>query len=234
MSNRLPSLDKIHFEKRRYEIGEILKAQQLNPTDFRWGNDSTLIHKPSETPFDFDNIRKSIIRRNVRWQVPGTENLTGEREVGDNRLNDLFNSWCQELKAYLLACQEYDRMPDLFAESSKPESAFSSLTAGTENTSSPITPEEKLLIAEHLQQLQLYILNQTELNQENSEKLVQEIGHLNDLCSMIGRKDWINNLVGVLFTLVATGLIPQDCAAELFRHTWELFQFLVLTVPALR
>jgi hypothetical protein len=105
--------------------------------------------------------------------------------------------------------------PDLCA-SFKESQALQTAATSTDIENAPFTPVELETVELKLDELKRYITEKNDLPSNQIAHLDDQISYLAEASSRLGRKDWYNTLIAVLFSIVVAGIFAPDRAQELF------------------
>ena len=124
-----------------------------------------------------------------------------ERQWVDNleSLNQVVNSWAR------LVVEDIDQ-PDLWADFQRGTSLIAEpeyFTVGNE----PFSPNEQLQISAQLREIKEYIVTTHEHTSEELSNLEARLDQVEAASRHMGRKDWLMVFLGVLFTLIASGIV---------------------------
>jgi hypothetical protein len=204
-----------------------LEAAKFDPADFEWSETqheeathrgsfsfkaSTITHRHSGYWFGFGGIYCSF--------VPG---LRMRNEV-EEHLNDWstkaasFHLWLHRLR------QEVDA-PDLWATIGQ-EKVLSTAASSANLDNRPFAAAEQTLIAAKLDEIKAYLLQGQQFAAEEAETVEQEFTYLRESSERLGKKDWLNNLLGGLVGLAIGLALDPEKARGLLRLAGALFQSL--------
>jgi hypothetical protein len=151
---------------------------------------------------------------------PGfTERVEGIDHRDDwGRRAELTSRWLEELRREVEA-------PDLWAtigqEKVLPTAA---LSARLDNR--PFAPDEQLVIDAKLDQIKAFLLNGQQFATAQAESVEQEFAYLKESSKRMGRKDWLNILLGGLFGLAVTLALDPEKARSVMRLAGTMLQIL--------
>jgi hypothetical protein len=80
--------------------------------------------------------------------------------------------------------------------------------------------DEQRLLTEKLNQLESFVKTTERLRAKQAKQLNEGITYLVDASDRLGRKDWLNTFVGVLFSFVVSGIFSPNRAQELYSSLW--------------
>lgn len=216
------------LRSQKNEIFELIKRNNLNPSDFKWDKILSkyteklevpkLIHQPSDYYYIFER------RGGFDWteNSPGINKWTESCSVlGLHR--QYVNEWLNRLKKEI--------EPDLW-ESISEENIFSEFEASS-NNDSPFTIEEQKYISTHLHKIERYLISTQNLLEEDKEFVKTRLDYLENSSKRQNRQDWKHTMIGVLFTIVVGIRMESSTANELFKLAFEYFQniFEILPLP---
>jgi hypothetical protein len=120
--------------------------------------------------------------------------------------------------------------PDLWASIGQ-EKALSTAAASRDIDNRPFTDAEQRLIAARLDEIKGYILDGQQLTADQGETVDRELAYLRESSERLGRKDWLNNLLGGLVGLaIGLALDPEKArgllglAGAVFQSLWGTAQ----------
>lgn len=151
---------------------------------------------------------------------PGPNRKTEDFRDADNWQNktDVCNEWLVRLK------KEVDA-PDLWATIGQ-EKALSTAAASADLDNRPFTAAEQSLIATKLDEITGFLLEGQEFGAEQAEAVEREFAYLKESSRRLGRKDWLNILLGGLFGLAVTLALDPEKAKGLLSLAGTVFQSL--------
>jgi hypothetical protein len=198
-----PLLQKLH----KNEIFRAIQAVGLDPKEFDLedSNDEVPIkHKWSKSYFIVSResgyyVGQSLVGDGIVWPTSPSSWQT---------LMPRVSRWLQEVK------QDLDT-PDLWAElRHDAELLGAGSNKVTENTL--FTPEEQREIAQRLNKLAKDVRQALSLSGAQMQVLDEKIDYLIEASNRLGRKDWLNNFIGVTFPFVLTAALAPEAARALF------------------
>jgi hypothetical protein len=122
--------------------------------------------------------------------------------------------------------------PDLW-DSFKESQALQTAATSTNIENAPFTPSELTTVASKLDELKRYITETNQLTNDQIEHLDGQVRYLAEASSRLGRKDWYNILISVLFSVVVSGIFAPDRAQELFQVAAAMFEPLLRSIMQL-
>jgi hypothetical protein len=209
------------------EIFLLVQQSGLNPADFRWTDEDTeewididsvrfrisiLTHRPTDYYCKFGGTRVEF--------SPGPHKRVEADDHRDvwNIKRNVANLWVEELKKELDA-------PDLWASISQ-EQVLSTAAASTTLDNRPFTTAEQSLIAAKLDDIKGYLLEGQEFAADQAETVERELAYLRESSERLGRKDWLNNLLGGLVGLAIGLALDPEKARGTLRMAGAVFQSL--------
>ncbi|MEW6388059.1 MAG: hypothetical protein AB1491_11135 [Thermodesulfobacteriota bacterium] len=209
----------------RYHRNEIFKEIVeigLNPREFDWGEDAsgmgmyfvpTLIHVQTGYFFKFDISNDG---RRVSYYYP---TLEAEKELlfpGDwekQKVN--FLEWLNILKIELSS-------PD-FWEAYLNASKMFEPTADSDLVNELFTTEEQTYISTKLLEIEKYLSEKQNLSAENIAFIKEKIGYLEECSKRLGKKDWLNIVIGISFKIAVDLGLSSEIAKEFFKLVGTAF-----------
>jgi hypothetical protein len=105
--------------------------------------------------------------------------------------------------------------PDLWAELQREREILTGVRyEAVENT--PFTPDEQAEIAQQLRAIKEDLKKKYSLSSEQMSRVEARLDEAEAASRRIGRKDWLLLFAGVIFTLIATGLLPPESVHHVF------------------
>jgi hypothetical protein len=105
--------------------------------------------------------------------------------------------------------------PDLWAELRRETKLLGAISDdGTENR--PFTQDEQREIAGRLRELEVSVRQTYSLSEAQMQSLDDKVDYLIAATGRLGRKDWLNAFVGVLFGFVVTAALAPETARGFF------------------
>jgi hypothetical protein len=209
------------------DVFRLLKQSRFDPSEFEWqeadvveqrnklfisAHVSTLVHSPTNFSCRFGPV---LIRLS-----PGPE-LRVENHFHRNEWDvklRLVETWLSELR------KEVDA-PDLWATIGQ-EKALSTAASSVNLDNRPFTAPEQRLIATKLDEIKAYLLEGQEFAAEQGAAIDREFAYLKEAAERMGRKDWLNILLGGLFGLAVTLALEPEKARDIMRLAGTVFQSL--------
>lgn len=215
---------------KKTESGEIFMLVQksgLNPADFEWTDEeseewsdtdslrfkiSVLTHRPTGyyckyggTEIEYSpgpNQRVETANHRDRWAVKG-----GHTEV-----------WLAELRREVEAS-------DLWATIGQ-EKVLSTAAAAPNLDNRPFTAAEQKLIVTKLDEIKGYLLTSQQFDAKQAEDVKREFAYLRESSGRLGRKDWLNALLGALVGQAINLSLSPEIAKGLLIMAGMVFQSL--------
>jgi len=169
-----------------------------------------LNHKPSDYYFIFEVDFISSFS-------PGKENLKQSNDDDD---------WLQQFnrfKEWLKYLTREVNAPDLWSELPSDSKLIESTSEETDN--SKFNAEEKEAIKKGLEEIKQYLLNAHKLDPELIEG---QLKYLVESSERLGRKDWKNALIAVIFSIIIQGGIAGHNAQEIFQFVWTVLNTVLI------
>lgn len=120
--------------------------------------------------------------------------------------------------------------PDLWATIGQEKSLPAAASSATIDNNL-FTASEQILIAAKLDEIKGYLLEGEQFDTGQAETIAREFAYLKESSGRLGRKDWLNNLLGGLFGLaVGLALDPEKAkgllrlAASALQSLWSIGQ----------
>jgi hypothetical protein len=204
-----------------------LSGLNLDPGEFEWTENekqelpgmtspyyrrSILTHRPTRYYFIFGGAKSEF--------SPGVTSKV-QSEVHENDLSTRKNClavWLQRLS------EEIDA-PDLWASIGK-EKVLSNAASSSDLENKPFNADEQKLIALKLDEIRKFVLEDQAFDAEHAEKIEREFSYLKESSQRLGRKDWLNVLLGGLFGLMLTLPLEPEKARGLLALAGTLLQSL--------
>jgi len=201
-------LDALAFEWSEQEQNEFIQRPQFMG---RY-KVSVLTHRPSRYYITFGGIRVE--------RSPGLE-----RKVESEFHED---AWANKHRAcydWLVALKNELDAPDLWASIGK-ETALPRAASSATLDNLPFTPAEQGLIGTKLDEIKAHLLQGQRFAAEEAETIEREFEYLRESSERLGRKDWLNTLLGALVGLAITLALDPAKARRILRLAGEVFQSL--------
>lgn len=138
------------------------------------------------------------------------------------------NNWRKKETAcgkWLVIVKQETDAPDLWATIGQ-EKALSTAASSVRLDNRPFSPAEEKLIATKLDEIKAYLLEGQEFAAEQAETIEREFSYLKESAERMGRKDWLNILLGGLFGLAVTLALEPEKARGLLQLAGTVFQSL--------
>jgi hypothetical protein len=208
------------------EVFQMVRDAGLDPTEFAWEvKDSSpqLTHKPSGFYFRL-NLDKNDGKYRGQYSPgrsrpdalsPSASSLSG--------LMPYVTDWIENL------AREF-AVPD-FWEAAAEQKALARAAEASENE--PFTAAERELIGKQVRELSAYVRATGAYTDGEIRSLNSKLDYLVDSANRMGKKDWINSSIGVLFTIAWGMAMAPDVTKEMFRMAGVLFHALLNQPPLL-
>jgi hypothetical protein len=171
-----------------------------------------LNHKLSGYYFIFDNHGEFHSKFS-----PGFQNIE-QRESATFWLEQIkiFKEWLKLLSREV-------NIPDLWSELPSDSKLIESTSEATDN--SKFNAEEKEAIKKGLEEIKKYLLTAHKLDLELIEG---QLKYLVESSERLGRKDWKNTLIAVIFSIIIQGGIAGHNAQEIFQFVWTVLNTVLI------
>lgn len=220
-------IDSTLLKTQKNDVFVILRKADLNPDEFRWETKKHVRYDCGMTEYTISVITHvptgyhcEFLSSGGLSYSPGEDQAVDFRQVvGD--WHDVTNSlvkWISCLRRELDA-------PDLWrtiAQERKLAEVAVSGTLGNEKFS----PEEQRYISQQLNEIKAFLLTTNRLQLEAARIVEDRFDYLEGASQRLGRKDWLNLTIGVLFSIIIAVALPPDAAKELLRMAGVAFQSL--------
>jgi hypothetical protein len=145
------------------------------------------------------------------------------------------SGWTEQLQQcadWLSRLKEELETPDLWGLAGQ---ATQLVEATVENSinNTPFTPKEQHYIAQQLQNIQLYLLETQQINEEQATFIKKRLQYLEDSSKRSSRVDWLNQMLGVVFSIIISAAFAPEQAREILHFFVNAFYHLVKTIRAL-
>jgi hypothetical protein len=114
-------------------------------------------------------------------------------------------------------------VPDLWTELPNDSKLIESTSGETDN--SKFNTEEKVVIQKGLEEIKQYLVNAHKLDPELIEG---QLKYLVESSDRLGRKDWKNTLIAVIFSIIVQGGIAGHNAQEIFQFVWTILNSVLI------
>jgi hypothetical protein len=104
--------------------------------------------------------------------------------------------------------EEYERLPDLWAELQQSQELLESLAERDEVENSMFAADEQQTINSRLDEIESYLREQFELSGERLTALEEGVSELKEATRRVGKKDWLLMLSGWVFNSVMSAIVP--------------------------
>ncbi len=214
--------------ERRHVIAGALEKHGIPLTDISFDpGATTLIHKPTGEYFVFGNGKLSDSRFfRARYSRMLTE---GDSSFGEGTIfNDLYEGffrWCDNLRSYLKKIDEFKDAVDPFVAAARSFNANDVISRPVSNDR--FSASERVTIIAQIEELKRHIIANGTVTDNNLALLNEKMDYLIESSERLGKKDWQNILISVMFSIVISGLFAPDRARELMDYGVGLFVFIL-------
>ena len=205
-----------------------LNERKINPGDFDWTN----IEQPEQTRRGHDEFFKVSVLTHRRTGfffifggiyvifTPSNDRKPAVQEhLSDWKVrHEYFHIWLNRLE------YEFD-IPDLWATIGQERSLQLAATSTTLDNR-PFSAAERSLVVTKLDEIKGYLLQGQQFAADHAETIEQEFAYLRESSERLGRKDWLNNLLGGLVGLAIGLALDPEKAGGLLRLAGAVFQSL--------
>ena len=139
-----------------------------------------------------------------------------------------YNEWASKgetCRLWIKVLRKELDAPDLWASIGQ-EKALSTAASSAHLDNRPFTAAEQTLIAAKLDEIKGYILEEQQLTADQGETVERELAYLWESSERLGRKDWLNVLLGALVSLAIGLALDSEKARGLLRLAGAVFQSL--------
>lgn len=196
-------------------VFQAVKDAGFDPSEFKWEECVSawedamiprLVHIQSDFYFEFDRHKEGV---RVSRRSPGHE-LEKDATGGSDWATQykFFTEWLQYLRREVEA-------PDPWSSISDGRVIADQASSDTDN--SPFTQPEKEYIVGGLEEVKEFLVTSHQLTGERLAFIELRLGYLVEASDRVGRKDWKNLFLAVLFSIILYLSLPQSAAGELFR-----------------
>jgi hypothetical protein len=188
---------------------EAIVANGLSATEFDIvpePRDSILISHLSTGSY-FSPSRLNSVEFSIRSKVGDYRPKSALTTNWDNLLK-LCDAWARDLK-------EDVETPDLWAAVRRTRE-FISEPKSTVIGQALFTPAEQAEITTQIREIENYIRESLPLANDEFLDIVAKLDEADEAASRINRKDWLLLCMGVMFTLIVTGLVPPSTVQHIF------------------
>jgi hypothetical protein len=180
------------------EVLRTIQTKGLNPVDFEWQEGKSrhkripkiaiLVHRPTGYYFKFDYDPDGFY---FAIYSPGDDSIDCQTNSDDwESMIGHFEEWLQSID-----CQT--STPDLWSAFRK-ESQLIKATSEAQIDNSPFGAREKEKVAQYIAEIKQHLLANMELTGQQQEALNARLDYLKEASERLGRKDWLNILIGTL------------------------------------
>jgi hypothetical protein len=206
---------------------QLLEMRAFDPVQFDWSEKvvierqrtistayqvSVLTHRPTGYYMSFGSSY-------MQWS-PGRESkVESYQHLGDGSIKfSCCEMWLLELR------KEVDA-PDLWGSIAQ-ETALPKAASSSSLDNRPFTAAERSLIAAKLDEIKAFLLEGQQFATEQAETVEREFAYLREASERLGRKDWLNNFLGVMMSLVIGLVLDPGKAKGILHLAGEAFQSL--------
>ena len=223
----MPVQDVTLTQTQKNAVFNWLTAAKFDPANFDW----TETQHEEETRRGGFWFKASVIthrRTGYRFCFGG---IYCSFTPGLKRRNDVevhMNDWSMKASCFHLwlhRLREEANAPDLWASIGQ-EKVLPTAAASTSLDNRPFAAAEQSLIAAKLDEIKGYILDGQQLTADQGETVERELAYLRESSERLGRKDWLNNLLGGLVGLAIGLALDPEKARGLLRLAGAVFQSL--------
>jgi hypothetical protein len=200
-------------KKQRNDVFEWVRAFGWRNEEFHWGKAQigrtkeilpALLYKADEEyHFAIDPMARDYVA--VRFR-PGVDEYVTEEDGLD------WPDVAQQLVRWLGALREELEAPDLWAELAQTPEV---LETGDPDHNDPLTPAEIRAIGDRIDQARAF-LEAAELQPETLADANRKLDYLMSATSRLGRFDWRNLAVGIVFSIAVAAAFDPNRAREMF------------------
>lgn len=203
------ALQRTKFDPNEFEWEEVPRVE-LAPGYREDLQVSKLVHRVTGYYFVFGDLSSTF--------SPGTNSRVQNERHSRAERNSLFFVWLSRLR------QEVDA-PDWWA--SIGQEKVLSLTASSASLGNSVfSRAEQSVIATKLDEIKQYLIEGQQVDSQKAEFIEQQMAYLKEASTRMGRKDWLNILIGGLFGFALNLALPPETARGLFATAGIAFQSL--------
>jgi hypothetical protein len=221
------------LRSQRNECFRIVQEKRLNVADFEW---TEYKHKPDDnvprlvtayprpTSYTYSKLVHSISRHyfdfcgdSPKWS-PDEFRFEGSAQVSAVRESErwkeklrYFDRWAGFLAREVLT-------PDLW-EAVRTGGELPGLSGDARLSNAPFTPKEQTYLAQQLKEIHQFVERTEQLQDDQKRFLEERFAYFEESSKRLGRKDWLNLLMGALLNTVINLAIPPDKINEIFHFT---------------
>ncbi len=212
--------DRDLMKHQRNAVFEAIRESGFSPSEFQWQTINSqlggavqvpqIVHMPTQSYFDFDNGGANNF---LTTCAPGenTPKATAGGTVNWPAPLNHFKNWLSYVKRDI-------ETPDLWAMSGGETELIDAVSDSSEDNSRYSTTELSQ-ISTAINEIKEFIVNTHQLSGERLNFIELRFAYLIEASERVGRKDWKNLLLSVLFSIVISLSLPQEASGELFRFT---------------
>jgi len=203
-------------KEQRNNVFEGLIEANLSPAEcnFTVTDDWALLEHVASG--SFLTFHTAIDGRNLTWRIGEAARV--ERIFTYDEIKHTVTAWAQGVLRDI-------NMPDLWMDFHDSRQFLSQANQKT-FSNTPFSPEEQAQIARHLKQIGEYIKTTYDLSSEQMSRIETKLDEAEDAAQRIGRKDWLLMFLGILFTLIVTGLVPPTAVEQILSTSLHAMRYL--------
>jgi hypothetical protein len=213
------------------EILRLLTEKGFSPNDFLWEDGQVpgdggclpvkLIHQPSGFFCSFAAERSDSGNPYIQIEYSPSE----EGFITSASARSAYQ-WDNEIKKWIDILRREIDTPDLWTSIVSGQSSVMQATAtASENT--PFTPPERAQVIIFLGEIRTYIQTNAGLSPDKFSIVIEKLAYLEQAADRMGRKDWLNLFLGVLFSMAMQVAMEKSVFQDLLSVAGHLFrQFL--------
>ncbi len=200
-------------KKQRNDLFDVLVSAQLDPAEWSLTareRSVKLRHKTTKSYLEISTSASTqggdVLFYRVRTQV-GDEQP--ETETPSDWIGVMLAAigWAPKVK-------EYIDTPDFWKNLQRGRRFLANAEyAAIEN--SRFTADEQQQISDLLNEIKLYVRETRSISSEQIAQVIDKLDEAQDAAERIGRKDWILLFLGLMFTLIVTGLVPPEVVQQI-------------------
>jgi hypothetical protein len=219
------------LKSQRNEIFQIVLELDLNPGDFTWKT-SKDTEESARTVSRVEHKSAYYFTFHRKWSDWSPDDQQRYGSAGGAFVAISWLTRLTQVRDWLGYLKREVSSPDLW-DSFKESQALQTAATSTNIENAPFTPSELTTVASTLDELKRYITETNQLTNDQIEHLDGQVRYLAEASSRLGRKDWYNILISVLFSVVVSGIFAPDRAQELFQVAAAMFEPLLRSIMQL-